>query len=219
MECSFTMALEDVLELKQQLQLRAPWIADHTQRVADFTDVYLDALLFREYPGLNQSYADKIKFAAHMHDIGKSLMSPDLLNAKEFSAKQRKSMRFHPISGFNMLLDIDFDVALMIRQHHENYWGKKGYPDGVQGDDISLGGRVLRIVDSFDAICSVRPYNSSPLSYVSTLDHLRESPHYDSSLLAIFRKLFYTGACVIDNPKKPAANIFFLPQSPVYSQN
>jgi HD-GYP domain-containing protein (c-di-GMP phosphodiesterase class II) len=101
-----------------------------------------------------------IDYLAKLHDIGKIgirdeiLRKPGPLTAEEFA-----EIRQHPAMGATILGQIEAigkDIA-MVTHHHERYDGK-GYPDGLAGEAIPLGARIIGVCDSYDAMTSHRPY-------------------------------------------------------------
>lgn len=100
--------------------------------------------------------------AALLHDIGKAFVSPDILNkATPLSEVEREIIKRHPFGGMAMLLDTDIPdfVKKAILHHHEDFYGG-GYPMGIAGQNISILARILRIVDTFEAMTSRRPYKA-----------------------------------------------------------
>jgi hypothetical protein len=109
-----------------------------------------------------------------MHDVGKIdtprtiLNKPDRLTDAEFDAVKR-----HPVDGAVMVASIgDDDVTAMVRHHHERLDGR-GYPDGLTGEAIPLGARIIAVADTFDAITSSRSYRGAR-SHKIALDTLRK---------------------------------------------
>jgi HD-GYP domain-containing protein (c-di-GMP phosphodiesterase class II) len=97
---------------------------------------------------------------ALLHDIGKAFIPPEILNKPSpLTALEWEIVKRHPFSGLAMLLDADIpDFAKKaVLHHHEDYLGG-GYPMGIEGQNINVLARVLRIVDTFDAMTSRRPY-------------------------------------------------------------
>jgi len=111
--------------------------------------------------GLDAADAERIGWAAMLHDVGKLhvpdriLMKPGPLDAEEWAI-----MRQHPVWGERILGDdAGFATARTIaRWHHENVDGT-GYPDGLAGERIPLEARIVRISDAFDAMTNKRPYS------------------------------------------------------------
>jgi HD-GYP domain-containing protein (c-di-GMP phosphodiesterase class II) len=110
--------------------------------------------------GLNDSETDSIVLAASLHDIGKIgvpdhvLLKPGKLNDEEFDWIKR-----HPEYGWMALRNVEgFEQeSLMVLHHHESLDGR-GYPAGLQGNQIPLGSRIIAVADSFDALTTDRPY-------------------------------------------------------------
>jgi putative nucleotidyltransferase with HDIG domain len=128
---------------------------DHTRRVQDQT-VRLARALAVEDEGDIQA----INAAALLHDVGKLAIPEHILNKPgRLSAAEFEIMKTHAPIGADILAVIGFpyDVAPIVRHHHEN-WDGSGYPDGVAGDRIPIGSRVIAVVDCFDALTSDRPY-------------------------------------------------------------
>ena len=97
---------------------------------------------------------------ALLHDIGKAFVSQQILNKSEpLTEVEWEVMKRHPLNGLAMLLDTDIPgfVKKAVLHHHEDFHGG-GYPLGLDGDNIGVLARVLRIVDVFDAMTSRRPY-------------------------------------------------------------
>jgi HD-GYP domain-containing protein (c-di-GMP phosphodiesterase class II) len=98
--------------------------------------------------------------AALLHDIGKTLVAQNILHKNgPLTELEWEIMKRHPFNGLAMLLDTDLPgfVKKGVLHHHEDFCGG-GYPMGIEGPDIPTLPRVLRIVDTFDAMTSRRPY-------------------------------------------------------------
>jgi putative nucleotidyltransferase with HDIG domain len=133
----------------------------HAQRVQR-----LAAALAAEACIEDQSMLQAIDGAALLHDIGK-LGIPDRLLQKPgpLTPDEYGYVMQHAIIGADILSAMAFPdpLALIVRHHHEN-WDGTGYPDGLRGEAIPIGARVLAIVDCYDALTSDRPYRR-PLSH------------------------------------------------------
>jgi putative nucleotidyltransferase with HDIG domain len=112
--------------------------------------------------GLPREEVVKIRIAASVHDIGKVhtprdlLMKPGKLTNEEFEVMKR-----HPVDGARMVAELgDPEITAMVRHHHERLDGS-GYPDGLRGDEIPLGARIISVADTFDAITSSRAYHGA----------------------------------------------------------
>jgi putative nucleotidyltransferase with HDIG domain len=101
-----------------------------------------------------------IKAASLLHDVGKLAIPEHILNKPgRLTAAEYEIMKRHAPIGADILSVIDFPypVAPIVRHHHEN-WDGTGYPDGLAGERIPIGARILSVVDCFDALTSDRPY-------------------------------------------------------------
>ncbi len=113
--------------------------------------------------GMSESDIQGVRTAALLHDIGKLavpehiLSKPGPLTQEEFG-----KIRLHPQIGAEIISAVPFPypVAPLILSHHER-WDGKGYPQGLEGDAIPLGARILSVVDYFDALTSDRPYHKA----------------------------------------------------------
>jgi response regulator RpfG family c-di-GMP phosphodiesterase len=106
--------------------------------------------------------ADVIHVAGHLHDVGK-IGVPDavLLKPGPLTDEEWILMRRHPVIGADIVRPVrslrECGVLEMILHHHERFDGR-GYPDGLRGDDIPLGARIIAVADSISAMLQKRPY-------------------------------------------------------------
>jgi len=101
-----------------------------------------------------------IERASLLHDVGKIGVPDSILNKPgPLTAEEWQEMRKHPAIGYEMLREVEFlsAAAEIVYSHHERYDGK-GYPKGLQRDEIPLGSRIFAVADAFDAMTSDRPY-------------------------------------------------------------
>src|SRR5688500_6115546 len=129
----------------------------HSERVRTLAD-----LLAKE-AGLSDEERDKLRWGALLHDIGKLavpgaiLNKPDRPNEEEWATLQR-----HPEEGEHLVEPLVTWLgpwAGAVGHHHEK-WDGTGYPRGLAGEDISLGGRILAIADAYEVMTAARPYKS-----------------------------------------------------------
>src|SRR6185503_16231686 len=113
--------------------------------------------------GMTRNELEDLRYGAILHDIGKIgvpdavLQKPSRLEEAEWAL-----MRQHPAIGAGILAPIPHlaGAALVVRHHHERYDGG-GYPDGLAGEAIPLGARILTVVDSYSAIVDRRVYKGA----------------------------------------------------------
>jgi HD-GYP domain-containing protein (c-di-GMP phosphodiesterase class II) len=121
------------------------------------------AKLIAEKIGLFPEIVNQIEYAALMHDIGKIGISESILQKNNSLTNQEKDiMKMHPIIGYNVIAPMTFlsSVAPMVLYHQEWYNGN-GYPEGLSGEEIPLGARIIAVIDAYDAMTSNRPYRKS----------------------------------------------------------
>ena len=104
-----------------------------------------------------------MKTAALLHDIGKLAVPEHILSKPgPLTQEEFQKIRVHPQVGAEIISAVPFPypVAPLILSHHER-WDGKGYPQGLKGEEIPLGARILSVVDYFDALTSDRPYHKA----------------------------------------------------------
>lgn len=139
------------------LDAKDPYTAGHSQRVSDM------ALALLEFLDLGQEEVEKIHIAAHLHDIGKIGVPDSVLNKPEKLSKEEwEFMKKHPGIGADILSKSRHlnELKEIVLYHHERFDGK-GYPEGLKGEEIPLGGRIIAICDSIDAMTSDRGYRNA----------------------------------------------------------
>jgi putative nucleotidyltransferase with HDIG domain len=145
--------------------------------------------LARELGVTDEDTLSGLEAAALLHDTGKIAVPEHILNKPgRLTASEFETMKRHAPIGAQILASIEFPypVAPVVRHHHEN-WDGTGYPDGLKGEEIPLGARILSVVDCFDALTSDRPYRSR----MSEQDSLRiilerRGTQYDPAVVDAF---------------------------------
>jgi putative nucleotidyltransferase with HDIG domain len=140
--------------LARTVDAKSTWTAGHSERVT------LLSVKIAQVMGWDEKQLESMKRAAYLHDIGKIgiplsiLDKPDRLSEAEY-----EMIKDHPEIGARILEPIEAyaDVIPMVLQHHEKYNGK-GYPNGIAGEEISMGARIMAVADVYDAVVSDRPY-------------------------------------------------------------
>ena len=149
--------VDSMITLVDALEARDRYTRGHSTRVA-----FLAGRVARRVLGRAADVAE-IELAARLHDIGKVAV-PDYLLDKPSSLTREEVviMDTHPLVGESILRPIVQlrNVAAIIRNHHER-WDGAGYPDGLSGEHIPVGSRILALAETFDAMTSQRPYRSS----------------------------------------------------------
>jgi len=136
------------------VEIRDPFTAGHQKRVAEL------AVAIAGESGLSEDAIKGIELAALVHDIGKIVVPPEILNKPEkISQSEFEVVITHAEAGFKFLKDIEFPwlIADMVLQHHERLDGS-GYPRGLKEDQLLLGSKIIAVADVVEAMSSDRPY-------------------------------------------------------------
>ena len=173
-----------ILELAVALSIHDSRTRGHSERVRLYTDLIAKQLRLRP------ADADRLRWAALLHDIGKLGVAPEILNKPEIpDDEELESLRHHPLEGYQMIAPLHKWLgpwATAVRDHHERYDGT-GYPNGLSGRAISLGGRIVAVADSFETMTAGRPYRDA-LSLKAAREELvrRSGSHFDPYVVRAF---------------------------------
>jgi HD-GYP domain-containing protein (c-di-GMP phosphodiesterase class II) len=129
--------------------------------------------------------------AARIHDLGKvGTQDSALRKPGPLTDDERKEMEKHPTIGAEIVGQMETykRIAPIVRHHHER-WDGKGYPDGISGEAIPLGSRIICVADSYDAMTSDRPYRKA-LSHLDAHAELRKhaGTQFDPVIVAAFER-------------------------------
>jgi len=143
--------------------------------------------------GLSSFDISKIELAGMLHDIGMIGVSDDILyKIDELTQEEYDEIKKHISYSVKILEDIKQlkDVVEIIKFHHEKYDGT-GYPNGIKGDEIPLGARIIAITDAFDSIISDRSYRES-VDYNNALNQIKQGSgsQFDPIIVQVFEECF-----------------------------
>ena len=172
--------------LAQTIELKDGYTEEHCERLAE------TALAIGERLGLTEERLEQLRYGALLHDVGKlgienSILSkPDRLTASEWA-----EVRKHPTIGKEIVEKINGLglVARIVEEHHERV-DSKGYPKGLEGDEILLEARILAVVDAYDAMRSDRPYRWA-LTREEAIRELKENAgsQFDPLVVKVFLEI------------------------------
>jgi HD-GYP domain-containing protein (c-di-GMP phosphodiesterase class II) len=160
---------QSLLGLANALEAKDPYTHGHSERVAAL------ARRLALAAGVPRAAADTIAQAGLLHDLGKIAIPEGVLRKPgSLSAEEWAAMRQHPLIGAQIVAPLEFfaDGAVIVRHHHERHDGS-GYPDGLRGELIPLGARIVAVADVYDALTSDRPYRPR-MSRSETVRRLEE---------------------------------------------
>lgn len=171
--------------LSAAAEFKDPETAAHIQRISYYCGVLARAL------GMSPEEVDMMVQASPMHDIGK-IGVPDhiLLKPGKLTYEEFEKMKEHTAIGYKILYGSESPLLRLASEiaisHHEKYDGS-GYPRGLAGDEIPLSGRIVAIVDVFDALTSRRPYKE-PFPNEKAYQIIREGSgtHFDPEIVQLF---------------------------------
>ncbi|HEV2914047.1 MAG TPA: HD domain-containing phosphohydrolase [Pyrinomonadaceae bacterium] len=139
------------------IDIKDKYTQGHSERVGKYSEI-----IAREM-GWSDEEVEGIAIAGYLHDIGKLVVERDIINAPyKIDAKKSSELNRHPAAGYEILAPIQHpyaNIPLMARHHHERIDGR-GYPDGLTGDQIPIGTKIITLADSFDAMTTNRPYKT-----------------------------------------------------------
>jgi putative nucleotidyltransferase with HDIG domain len=140
--------------------------------------------------GLGKPIMQALTTASFLHDIGKLAVPERIINKPgKLTPEEFEKMKIHPVVGADILERVHFPypVVPIVRSHHES-WDGSGYPDGLKGDEIPIGARILTAVDCFDALASERPYRRAmPIDEAMAFVKKRAGIQFDPQVVQLLQ--------------------------------
>lgn len=150
----------ELLELMvKQIEAMEPYTSGHSRRVQQY------ARIIAREAGIHGRQIEQIATAALLHDVGKyhEKYWPLLRKEGRLTAEEKELLQSHPVRSAELIATISSFrgfVENSVRHHHENFDGS-GYPDGLSGETIPIGARIIMIADTLDAMTTDRPYRKA----------------------------------------------------------
>ena len=179
--------LRTIEALALAIEAKDETTGEHLQRVR----VY--AMELAKELGLNDDETEALRAASVLHDIGK-LAVPEHIISKpgKLTPEEFEKMKIHPIVGAEILEQVHFPypVVPIVRAHHEK-WDGSGYPNGLAGEAIPVGARILAAVDCLDALASDRQYRKAlPLDEAMAKVATEAGSSFDPKIVAILQRRY-----------------------------
>ncbi|QOL26912.1 HD-GYP domain-containing protein [Thalassotalea sp. LPB0316] len=175
---------QDALSCMSRIRMKDEYLVEHSLNVAVLISI------FAKHMSYDKQTIEQLALGAFLHDIGKVLIPDEVLNKPgKLTSDEYELMKGHVIKGLEVVKTMDGvpDIALsLIATHHERLDGK-GYPYGLNAEDISIFDRMIAIVDSYDAMTADRVYKAGMHPIQAFKNLIKDSIHsYDNGLVEKF---------------------------------
>jgi putative nucleotidyltransferase with HDIG domain len=182
--------INTVAALTSAIDANDPFTHGHSYRVSRY------ALRIGSAMGLSSRDMEILEYGALLHDIGKIAIQHDiLLKPERLSDQEFLTLKQHPTIGADIVENLKFlkEAAVLVRYHHEQPNGK-GYPEGLKGDEIPVGARIILVADAFDAMTSDRPYRKG-LSIERVVEQFEKygGEQFDYEIAGLAVRLIHSG--------------------------
>ena len=176
-----------ITTLALTIEARDPYTLGHCDRLSRY------AVAVGEGLGLDPEMVRSLRLGGYLHDLGK-IAVPDgvLLKPGPLDPIEYERIRAHPGAGSDLVLGLrSMELVRPIMRHHHEKWDGSGYPDGLKGEAIPLGARIISVVDVFDALHTERPYKAalSRSEAVSTLIRETDLGYWDPRVVESFLEI------------------------------
>ena len=186
--------LQTMKAFAQAVEAKDFYTRGHSEKVMEYS------LKLAIKMGLKAEELEVVKHAGLLHDIGKIGVPEQILNKPgKLTPVEFEEIRKHPTAGVNIIAGIASMKPLLplVHHHHESYNGR-GYPEGLKGNEIPLGARILAVTDSYDAMTSSRTYRKRMDESIA-LSIIREElgKQFDADIGRLFIELIEEEQCLI----------------------
>jgi hypothetical protein len=195
--------------LADALERRDPYTYRHSIRVTEHVRTILGAM-----PQIPPATAEAIIAAAHVHDLGKvGSRDGSLIKPAELSDEERQEIQQHAAIGAEIVSRLEaYKLSVDTIRHHHERWDGTGYPDGLEGERIPLGARIIAVADAFDAMTSDRVYRAAlPVDVAFTELAKGRGTQFDPQIVDLFQTAYQSRSTSTEQPMA----IESLPGAPV----
>jgi diguanylate cyclase (GGDEF)-like protein len=168
--------------LAKAVDARDTYTGSHSERVSELAARIATRL------GLDAEQVELTRLAGSLHDLGKLAIPEEILRKPgELTDSERLVLERHPQIGFRMLDSLGVDPVAAVVLHHHERWDGAGYPNGLRGDAIPLGARIIFVADAYDAMTSDRVYRAkrSPAAAIAELERC-SGTQFDPTIITAF---------------------------------
>jgi putative nucleotidyltransferase with HDIG domain len=180
------LLVSTIRSLVSTLEAKDKYTEGHSRRVAD------DSLIVANDIGLPAADVEEIHLAGLFHDIGKIGISENVLNKQgRLTEEEYNQIKKHPLISQKIIEQVpQFKrISRIVRSHHEFYDGA-GYPDGLRGEEIPVGARIMAICDAYDAMTSDRSYRPAlPVERALQIVRRNAGTQFDPNFVKVFLKV------------------------------
>jgi putative nucleotidyltransferase with HDIG domain len=182
--------IEVITAMASAIDARDAYTHGHSQRVTEY------AVVIAEEMGLSGAEVDIIRNAGILHDVGKIGIKEDILKKPgRLTEDERREMEYHPFIGTKILQSVKLlEPVMPLVYHHHEWFDGTGYPDGLRGEEIPLGARIISVADALESMTSDRPYRKA-LPVEEAMAELRRCSgrQFDPRIVETFLKLAEDG--------------------------
>lgn len=180
------MYLKTIKSMAAIVDAKDHYTAGHSERVTEYV------LLICDEMDLPDEYIENLKDLALLHDIGKIGIEEQILNKPgRLDKEEYAKMKTHSMIGFDIVKNISFLKEPEVCRYHHEWINGLGYPDGLKGEEIPLGARIIAVADSFDAMTTNRPYRKGMEPEEAFLELERcQGTQFDPLIVSAFIKAY-----------------------------
>jgi diguanylate cyclase (GGDEF)-like protein len=168
--------------LAKAVDARDTYTGSHSERVGELSAKVATRL------GLGAEQVELTRLAGSLHDLGKLAIPEEILRKPgTLTDSERLVLERHPQIGFRMLDSLGVDPVADLVLHHHERWDGTGYPDGLRGEQIPLGARIIFVTDAYDAMTSDRIYRPKRSTQAALVELERcAGTQFDPGIVAAF---------------------------------
>lgn len=178
--------IRTIKALAQAIDAKDPYTHSHSENVVRY------AVAIATEMGFSEDDIEMIHDACELHDLGKIGIKDDILSKEtQLTNEEWEQIKLHSLKGAQILEPLNLSgIVELVRQHHE-HWDGGGYPQGLKGEEILLGARIIHLADAYDAMTTARSYRKIPFSKEEAVSEIKKNSgkQFDPKVVAAFLKV------------------------------